>query len=241
MSATRESTHAGPHDLGDAESDRCAQCNAPLSEDQEWCLECGASRTLIYTPPDWRMPVAVVLLVAALAVAGFAFAVTRLSDRAGRTAAAHVSAALPPAPAVHRPRHRTTAAATPTTSTGASTTANGTTTPTTGATTPTTVTTTSVAGHAIATWPVGLSGWTVILGKYATEAQAYARARQIAPTGLPVGVIDSNQHPALQPGVWIVFSSRYPDHASARAAVFRLIAGGYTTARARQVAPPGGL
>jgi hypothetical protein len=247
---------SGQRARAEADPDRCAQCSAHLAEDQEWCLECGSSRTLIYTPPDWRLPLAAVSMVVALALAGFVFAIVRLSDHAGRAAAAN-AAAVTPAPRVHGARHgrpsatagaRTTTAATGATS-GPTPTSTVGTTSTPGARTATGTTATAATPsasatnttHSIATWPVGLSGWTVILAKYPTEAQAYVRARQIAPTGMPVGVLNSTDHPTMQPGLWIVFSRRYPDHTDARAEVMRLIAAGYTTARARQVAPPGGL
>ena len=41
-----------------------------MAEDQEWCLECGAARTLLRSPPDWRGPVAIVLGLIVLAVIG---------------------------------------------------------------------------------------------------------------------------------------------------------------------------
>jgi hypothetical protein len=41
-------------------SERCSSCGAWLAEDQEWCLECGAARTRIQPPPDWRIGVAIV-------------------------------------------------------------------------------------------------------------------------------------------------------------------------------------
>lgn len=48
------------------ESERCRSCGAWLAEDQEWCVECGAARTLIKQPPDWRIGVAIVIGVLAL-------------------------------------------------------------------------------------------------------------------------------------------------------------------------------
>ena len=48
------------------EQQTCPACGAPLAADQEWCLECGAARTNIHPPPDWRAGVAIVLGVIAL-------------------------------------------------------------------------------------------------------------------------------------------------------------------------------
>ncbi|MHB8694829.1 MAG: SPOR domain-containing protein [Solirubrobacteraceae bacterium] len=202
-------TDLSRRDRTTAEPDHCAQCGAPLAADQEWCVECGSSRTLIYTAPDWRVPVAVVLAVIALAIAGFAFALARLTDN---SAPAVTGGAVAAAGATHAARQP-------------------------GVTAPPTTT-----GSRIGDWPVGLSGWTVVLAKFKSEAAAYARAQVIAAAGTTaVGVFDSTDHPSMRPGHWIVFSGRFPSQADAQAAVAPLIAGGYTGAVARQVAPPGGL
>jgi hypothetical protein len=47
---------------------RCRRCGGALAKDQEWCLECGAARTLLRPPPDWRGPLAIVVLLSVLAV-----------------------------------------------------------------------------------------------------------------------------------------------------------------------------
>lgn len=46
--------------------DRCPACGAPMAGDQEWCLECGAARTQVHGPPDWRVGLAIVLAVIAV-------------------------------------------------------------------------------------------------------------------------------------------------------------------------------
>ena len=51
-----------------AQRARCAACRAPLEADQEWCVECGAARTVLHGPPDWRAPVIVAAVVVAVAV-----------------------------------------------------------------------------------------------------------------------------------------------------------------------------
>ena len=53
----------------------CKRCGASLAPDQEWCLECGATSTVIRSPPDWRIPVAVVSLVIVVAVIGLLIAI----------------------------------------------------------------------------------------------------------------------------------------------------------------------
>lgn len=51
-----------------AAEDRCRRCGGRLTKVQEWCLECGAARTLLRPPPDWRIPLALLALVMVLAV-----------------------------------------------------------------------------------------------------------------------------------------------------------------------------
>ena len=46
----------------------CPACGAELAADQEWCLECGAARTAIQAPPDWRIGLAIMLAVVAVVV-----------------------------------------------------------------------------------------------------------------------------------------------------------------------------
>jgi hypothetical protein len=62
----------------------CALCGRPMEADQEWCLECGAARTIIARPPDWRVPLLVVALTLLLIAGGLVFAISQLSDNAGR-------------------------------------------------------------------------------------------------------------------------------------------------------------
>jgi hypothetical protein len=45
---------------------QCVACGAPLEADQEWCLECGAARTSLEEPPDWRIAAAIVVVVVVL-------------------------------------------------------------------------------------------------------------------------------------------------------------------------------
>ncbi len=191
----------------------CAQCGTELEDDQEWCLECGAARTLIHRAPDWRVPVAIVATVVLCVLAGFAIALVNVSHRANAEAAstsapsaAAAAAAPPPAPVA------ATSAAPAATR----------------------------APH-LGSWPVGLSGWTVVLFIGHREATAHARAIRLARRGLGVGLLNTDQHPNLAPGNWVVFTGRYPHAIEASAAAARLRAAGHSAARARQVARPGGL
>ena len=62
--------------------ERCRRCGATVDVDQEWCLECGAARTQLRPPPDWRFPLATVLAAIALLVAGLVAAVVILAIQA---------------------------------------------------------------------------------------------------------------------------------------------------------------
>ena len=67
--ALSESASTGEH---------CAACGAPVAVDQEWCLECGAARTVLRAPPDWRIPVAIVAVVVVLVLIGLLIALVSL-------------------------------------------------------------------------------------------------------------------------------------------------------------------
>jgi hypothetical protein len=78
----------------------CTLCGRPMADDQEWCLECGAARTVLARPPDWRVPVLVIGLIVLLVVGGLVFALTQLGDNAGKvtiltTSSAGTSAGRP--------------------------------------------------------------------------------------------------------------------------------------------------
>ena len=62
--------------------ERCGACGATVAEDQEWCLECGAARTQLRRPPDWRIPVTIVAVVILLVVLGLLIALVSLSIQA---------------------------------------------------------------------------------------------------------------------------------------------------------------
>jgi uncharacterized OB-fold protein len=62
--------------------ERCQACGAAVASDQEWCLECGAARTGLRRPPDWRVPAAVIAVVIALAVIALLIALVSLSIQA---------------------------------------------------------------------------------------------------------------------------------------------------------------
>ncbi len=234
MSATKPAPSAPARDPADT---LCAQCGAELADDQEWCLECGGARTLIHRAPDWRVSVAVIAVVVAVALGGFVVALIALTNDANRQPAAGVAAATV------TPSATSPAAATPTTP-ATSTTATTSTTAGSRTRANTTSTGTTAAPLAIpagvATWPTGLPGWTVVIASSHSQSVAYADAARVAGAGIQVGVLDSSEHPHLAPGYWVVFSGRYPSRPQALAAATHLIALGQATAHPRLVGRPGG-
>ncbi len=88
----------------------------------------------------------------------------------------------------------------------------------------------------ISEWPVGLTGWTVVLAHSHSEAVAYAKATRVARSGISAGVIDSSHHPPWVPGYWVGFSGRYSTREAAKAAAAALLARGHHGAHANLVA-----
>lgn len=73
-------TGSHPKDLA-----TCPTCDARAEAGQLVCLECGSRVALDYhRPPSWRVPVAIVIAVVLLAVAGAAVALNAIGDDAQR-------------------------------------------------------------------------------------------------------------------------------------------------------------
>jgi hypothetical protein len=183
--------------------------------------------------PHGGAPRGVVLAVlAALAVIGaiVAFVVVRDSGSSSSSGTTGADVTVPtaigvvttPAPGgTTTARTRTTAPSVPTQSSPAATTP----------THPTQATT------AAGTWPVGVSGYTVVLRSLpksgTSEQQARAVARGIA--GVSAGVLDSSRYASLHPGWWVVYAGRYATLTQANAAAARLRAAGHAGVYARRV------
>ena len=122
----------------------CPRCGAHVGDDQDWCLNCGdAARTRLVPTPNWRLPIGITAIVAALALLAIAVSFVRLTrDDAPVTPtapAATTTTTAPPAttaPPTTTAPPATTAPPTTTTAPGATTTAPGATTTTPGATAP---------------------------------------------------------------------------------------------------------
>jgi hypothetical protein len=61
-------------------SDACPMCGAPLRGEQDWCLSCGAAaRTRLAATPNWRAPIALLAVLAALALGVLVAALVELA------------------------------------------------------------------------------------------------------------------------------------------------------------------
>jgi cell division septation protein DedD len=132
-------------------------------------------------------------------------------------------------------RATTTTAPEPT----ATTTTTAPTTPTAPATTPKPPASTRAA--ALAAWPAGKRGWTIVLDSVPTangRAPAVAEARQALHVGMKqVGVLDSGQFSSLHPGYFVVFAGIYGTEAEAQSHVIDAHRHGYPGPYPRPISP----
>jgi hypothetical protein len=232
-----------------AQRDYCPKCGVAYEPLQEYCLECGTrlptnrgvvgvlasswQRRFAWYPGDWIWPVLFFLVLTVLATAA-AVAANTSRGRPQRTLVAtntpvtvgpgapaptvapSVSVTLPSAPA-------------PTITSGPLPTAPGsgtgkTPTPTKPAPNP----------NALASWPAGQSGYTIILESLPVaqgRTTALARARQAKRGGLKeVGVLLSSDYSSLHAGYYAIFSGIYRTQAEATAGLGAAHAGGFPDA-----------
>ena len=58
----------------------CPRCGTAVGPEQQWCLHCGASaRTRLVPTPNWRGPLLVLALVAALAAIALVIAFVEIT------------------------------------------------------------------------------------------------------------------------------------------------------------------
>jgi septal ring-binding cell division protein DamX len=197
---------------------RCPHCGAHLSAEQEWCLDCGSAvGTRIAQPRGWRVPLAVVGSLLALALIALVLVIVELSSPAEKIVAVPQTptpgAAATPAPQTTPPPEEGGAAPTPSATPApesAAPTAN------------------------LATWPQGKTAWTIVLNSSGTRDDAERLASELATKGVPaVGVIDSNDFESLGPDSFVIFSGQYASRALAEEALTQIRdqAGGGSTRR----------
>jgi septal ring-binding cell division protein DamX len=196
---------------------RCPRCGASLRPEQEWCLHCGTGLgARVAAPRGWRLPLAVVGGLLALAVIAVVLAIVELSSDAE-------TVTTQPTPA---------ATAAPTAAPPAATTPVPSATPTPAAS----ATPTPAAGTGLGDWPAGKTGFTIVLESSSTRSAAEARGKELAGQGISVGILDSSGYRTLTPNRFVVFSGQYATRAEAKSALAGLksrVAG----AQVKRVAP----
>jgi cell division septation protein DedD len=175
-----------------AEPRTCPRCGAPLTADQEWCLECGADvGAIVAPPPSWRGPVLLVAALLTVAAIALVLALVELARDPEQVVEQPAATATPPPVTAQTP--------TPTPSPAA----------------PTATATSPAATTEIGEWPAGTEGWTVVLESSGTEGAARTRAEELAGQGISVGILDSDDFGSLEPGRWVVFSGQYDSRRAA--------------------------
>jgi SPOR domain len=192
---------------------RCPRCGAPMSEAQEWCLNCGAAvGTRVVAAPGWRVPIAIAVALLAIAAIAVAIAIVQLADDTDQVAQQQPAEAA--SQAVPAPTATPSAAATPESTLTPDPTlpeASGQETPT-----PDTGGSSSSGGGGDAEWPASKTGWTVVLASDTSESDARDKAEDFAADGISgVGVLDSDDFPSLRGGFWVVFAGQYDSQSEA--------------------------
>ena len=224
---------------------RCARCETPHEEGQEYCLECGARlpprtglvgslgsawrRRFGWYPGDWVWPALLALAVAAAAGAASAFWLADRSSASNET----IVATSPAASSLQQ----TQTAPEPTVTAPTGTTA-------------TTPTSTLIApgpppplapASLLTAWPAGRRGWTIVLDSLPStngRARALTEARQALHLGLKkVGILDSSRFSSLHPGYFVVFMGIYGTQAEAQSAIIDAHRRGFGGAYSRPIVP----
>jgi hypothetical protein len=185
---------------------QCPRCGASMTDEQEWCLRCGAAvGTRIATAQGWRVPLVLTGLLVALAAVAIAIAIIQLADDTDEVPATvsptptPSAVQTPPPTPTPTPTLTPDPAATPTPTPSATPTPSPTSTP-----------------GSIAEWPAGTDGWTVVLASKSSEDAARDSAESFSAEGIPdVGVLDSNDFSSLKGGFWVVYSGEYDTQAEA--------------------------
>jgi hypothetical protein len=232
------------------ERDYCPTCGAAYEPLQEYCLDCGTrlptnrgvvgvlaaawQRRFAWYPGDWIWPVLFFLALTILATTAAVAATTTRSSSSSRTLVAtgnHVTVGPgAPSPTVAPSQSVTLPSAPqPTFTTGPLPTAPGsrtgpTPTPRKPAPNP----------NALAVWPSGKSGYTIILESLPVaqgRPNAVARARLAKRNGLKdVGVLLSSQYSSLHAGYYAIFQGIFQSQSQASAGVSTARAKGFPDA-----------
>jgi hypothetical protein len=230
-----------------AEATRCPNCGATTTSGQNVCIECGHDlrRTYRRAPYARAWIAAGVLAVLAIGV-GAGFAIGALTNDKQKKEARQVSAtsssnsvpvatAVPPQ-ALHQPTAPVTPTPTaPTTPTTTTPTTPPPSVPPATAAPPPSTPSPSPSSTALASWPAGKSGYTLVLISAKKRKQAYAKAREAKSRGIDAGVLHSNNYSSLNPGYWVVFVGRYKSVGQARSHIDEYASKGFPGGYPRRI------
>jgi hypothetical protein len=197
---------------------QCPRCGAPMTDEQEWCLACGAAvGTRVVPAPGWRVPLVIAGVLATVAAIAIAIAIIQLADDTGEVAQTPPAASPTVAPATPTPEPGAVTPDPTIPEASGQETPEPTTTPeATASPEPTTTPESGGGGSDIAEWPSGKSGWTVVLASKTSESEAQDTAEQFADDGIAdVGVLHSDDFSSLKAGFWVVYAGEYDSQSAA--------------------------
>jgi hypothetical protein len=158
-----------------------------MAPEQDWCLECGTEATSrVARPPGWAVPLAIVVVVLAVAGAALFITIGQLDDDADDAAGGGPAAATTPGTR---------------TATGSRSTAPG--------------TGEAQGGAPVPLWPANREAYTIVVGAPRSRAAAEGRARALRAHGRDAGILRSSDYDFFDPGLWIVWRGKYPSRAAA--------------------------
>jgi hypothetical protein len=223
--------------------DFCPTCGTAYEPLQEYCLECGErlpvnnglvgvlatgwQRRLRWYPGDWVWPALAFLALAA--IAAFVAVVLGGSGSGGQKTVVATGNSVTLGPGAATGTVSTSSAPLPT--------APEPTVP--GRPKPRPTPRPRPGSTALATWPAGKSGYTVVLESIPTSsgrALAIQRAHRAKAAGLPqVGVLESSAYSTFHPGYYVVFSGIYGSSSEAASGVSSVHSHGFADAYQKQV------
>lgn len=168
---------------------RCPRCGHGLREDQDWCLNCGSAVRTRIATTP-GWRLPLALLAGLLALVAIGLVLV-IFQAADDADPATQPAAAQPTPAAPTP------APTPP--------------PASGATRP--------PAAALAQWPAGTAGWTIVVATIPDRTAAEERAGELVAAGREAGVVAGDEYAPLRRGAFAVFSGRYESRAEAERAL----------------------
>lgn len=198
------------------EAVRCPTCGAEAEPGQLVCLECGSRISLGYRrPPSWKLPVAIIVAVALLVIAGVVIGLHEVTKDADAEVARDQAAEKPnaakspagPATPAKKPAKSRPAKPKPAPEKTAKPKA---------AKPKATPKPTRPAATGIRPWPGNTSAYAVVLVSTDSRANAVKVARRAIKEGVDgAGVLRSDDYSNLGRGLWISFGGVYKSRAQA--------------------------